>query len=256
MSTEIVSIRIGARRFAPHPLMALLALAVIAGLTALGRWQLERAHEKQRLYAAFAAGAGSTRVVDAATPPLARYQHVALSGRYDPKHQILLDNRSDAAGRAGYEVLTPFALESGRLILVDRGWIPFGRSRAQRPEIGVGAQARTVQGRIDRLPLPGIRLGTDPPLHGPFPVIANYPTHASLERLLGIPASGFAAAGERVLLDAAEPDGYERSWAAPGFPPLRHIGYAVQWFGLALTLTVLFVLTSLKPAAGGEGRPS
>ena len=48
------------------------------------------------------------------------------------------------------------------------------------------------------------------------------------------------------LLDAGEPEGYLRQWQAPGFPPLRHIGYAVQWFGLALTLFVIYIVTNLR----------
>ena len=52
-----------------------------------------------------------------------------------------------------------------------------------------------------------------------------------------------------VLLDPAEPDGYVRSWAPPGFPPMRHIGYAVQWFALALTLLAIYVVTNI-----GKGR--
>src|SRR5579883_3172168 len=252
MSTDIVSIRIGDRRFAPRPLMTLLALAVMAGLAALGRWQLERAHEKQRLYDAFAAGTDATILVRSDSPPLPRFQHVALTGRYDSAHQVLLDNRADARGLPGYEVLTPFLLEGGSLILVDRGWIPWGHSRADIPDLTVPGQLRTLHGRMDRLPLPGIRLGTDPPLHGPFPVIASYPTQAAIGRLLGVPAHGFASVGERVLLDASEPDGFERTWSAPGFPPIRHVAYAVQWFGLALALAVIFVVTNLRPIEEGR----
>jgi surfeit locus 1 family protein len=248
--------RARARRFAPRPLMTLLALAVFAGLVALGRWQLDRAHQKQSLYDAFAAGAGSTHRIDSSTPPLPRFQHVALTGRYDPAHQILLDNRSDAAGRAGYEVLTPFTLDDGGLILVDRGWIGFGASRAQRPSLPVDAGERTVHGRIDRLPLPGLRLGVDPPLAGPFPVLASYPTQDAIARLLQEPATRFVRAGERVLLDATEPDGYERAWLPPGFAPMRHIAYAVQWFALALALAVIFVVTNLERSPPATPRPA
>jgi surfeit locus 1 family protein len=49
-----------------------------------------------------------------------------------------------------------------------------------------------------------------------------------------------------VLLDPGEPDGYVRDWSPPGFPPIRHIGYAVQWFALALTLFILWVVTNLR----------
>jgi surfeit locus 1 family protein len=51
------------------------------------------------------------------------------------------------------------------------------------------------------------------------------------------------------LLDPAEPDGYARHWAPPGFPPIRHIGYAVQWFALAAALLVIYLIMNIKRTA-------
>ena len=48
------------------------------------------------------------------------------------------------------------------------------------------------------------------------------------------PGIGFAA------------DGYVRAWSAPGFPPMRHVGYAVQWFGLAAALLVIYIVTNFR----------
>jgi surfeit locus 1 family protein len=50
-----------------------------------------------------------------------------------------------------------------------------------------------------------------------------------------------------LLLDASQADGYERVWEAHlGFSPERHVGYAVQWFALALAAVILFVVTSFR----------
>ncbi len=43
-------------------------------------------------------------------------------------HQFLLDNMTHA-GRAGYEVLTPLLLDDGRVLLVNRGWLPLPDGR-------------------------------------------------------------------------------------------------------------------------------
>jgi len=51
-----------------------------------------------------------------------------------------------------------------------------------------------------------------------------------------------------VLLDPGEPDGYLRQWQPPGFPPIRHIAYAVQWFSLAAALIVIYIVTNLRRA--------
>jgi cytochrome oxidase assembly protein ShyY1 len=81
-------------------------------------------------------------------------------------------------------------------------------------------------------------------------VVAGFPTHGEIARLLG--ESSWTGAADLVLLDPGEPDGYARNWSAPGFPPMRHIAYAVQWFALALTLAVIYVVTNLRRVDDGR----
>jgi surfeit locus 1 family protein len=248
-----VPIRLGSRIFAPRPFTTLLTIVVIACLVSLGRWQLRRAGEKRALYDAFAAGTDTTRVLDAQTPLLPRYQHIEARGKYDPGRQVLIDNMSNAQGQAGYFVVTPFVLESGVWMLVNRGWVPIGRSRAARPAIPISADTRELHGRTDRLPRAGMQLGAPAKLNPPYPVVASFPTHAEIAQLLG--ETSWTRAAEVVLLDPAEPDGYLRQWQAPGFPPARHVAYAVQWFGLALALAVIYLVTNVRRATEREPSP-
>jgi surfeit locus 1 family protein len=242
-----VSIKIGSRIFAPRLFTTLLTLVLIASLVSLGRWQLRRAEEKRVLFDSFAAGTDATRLIDLATPSLRRYQHIEASGHYDEARQILIDNMVDA-GRAGYFVITPFALTGGGWLLVNRGWVPLGASRAERPAIGVAGGERRIRGRADHMPSPGIQMGTKAVLAPPYPVVAAFPSHDEIARLLG--ESSWTKATDLVLLDSGEPDGYVRHWSAPGIPPMRHLGYAVQWFALALTLLVIYIVTNLRHAEG------
>jgi surfeit locus 1 family protein len=223
--------------------MTLVTLALLALLISLGRWQLRRADEKQVLYDSFASGGDATRAIDATTPALPRYQHVEAAGHYDDTRQVLIDNMVESE-RAGYFVITPFELKSGGWILVNRGWVPTGASRALRPSIPVDAQLRTLHGRADKLPSPGIQLGTRMALTPPYPVVASFPTHDEVAALLK--EHRWSNAAELILLDSSEPDGYVRHWSAPGFPPVRHIGYAVQWFGLATALFVIYIVTNSR----------
>jgi surfeit locus 1 family protein len=241
-----VTLRFGSRVFEPRAFTTLLALALVASLVVLGRWQLHRADEKQALYTLFDSGQDATRAVNAATPRLPRYQHLAAVGSYDSARQILIDNMSSAAGRAGYYVITPFALHGGGWILVNRGWVPVGTSRAAKPDVAVSTQEREIKGRADELPRAGMQLGARLPLAPPYPVVANFPTRTEIAALLG--ASAWAHAANLVLLDPSEPDGYLREWQPPGFPPIRHIAYAVQWFSLAAALVVIYIVTNLRRA--------
>jgi surfeit locus 1 family protein len=221
-----------------------VTVALLVLLVCLGRWQLRRAHEQQQLFDEFASGSDATRVLDRTTPPLARFQHVGASGRYDAAHQILIDNMVSDDGRAGYYVVTPFALSGGGWLLVNRGWIGMGASRAVRPEVGVSEQERTLHGRVDHLPSAGLHMGRPAPPEPPYPVLATFPTFAELAALL--PQRTWTPGAELVLLDAGEADGYRRVWTPPGFPPVRHLAYAVQWFGLAAALTVIYLVTNVK----------
>jgi surfeit locus 1 family protein len=241
-----VTLRIGSRVFEPRAFTTLLTLVLIAGLLSLGRWQLRRADEKRALYDAFAAGTGATRVIDGSTDRLPRFQHVEASGTYDSARQILIDNMSNSQGRAGYYVITPLALKGGGWVLVNRGWVPVGVSRARKPRVDVPSDMRELHGRTDSLPRAGMRLGAARALAPPYPVVANFPTRDEIAALLH--EKSWTRATDLVLLDAVEPDGYLREWQPPGFPPMRHVAYAVQWFGLALTLAVIYVATNLRRA--------
>ncbi len=239
--------KLGSRIFSPRPFTTLLTLVLLAVLLSLGRWQLQRADQKRALFDAFAKGADATRPIELSTPPLPRYQHIEARGRYDGSRQILIDNMTSADGRAGYFVVTPFALAQGGWVLVNRGWVPVGASRAALPAVDVAGDVRRVLGRADHLPSPGIRMGGAAALRPPYPAVANFPSHPDIARLLR--ETSWTHATELVLLDADQPDGYVRQWQPPGFPPLRHTAYAVQWFGLASALAVIYLVTNIRRAA-------
>jgi surfeit locus 1 family protein len=241
-----VPVALGSRSFAPRPFTTLLTIVLIVMLVSLGRWQLHRAADKRVLYDEFAAGSDAARRIDMRTSAVPRYSHVEALGSYDDTRQILIDNMFNAE-RAGYFVITPFALQAGGWVLVNRGWVPFGQTRAERPAVPVSAGARRIHGRADNMPSPGIHMGTPAPLAPPYPVVAAFPTREQIASLLQEPQ--WASAADLILLDPSEPDGYARNWAPPGFPPLRHVGYAVQWFGLALALAVIYVVTNFRRAA-------
>jgi surfeit locus 1 family protein len=58
---------------------------------------------------------------------------------------------------------------------------------------------------------------------------------------------GYEIASFQLELEPESQEGYKREWKInTAIPPEKHLGYAVQWFGLALTLTALFFWISLK----------
>ena len=240
-------LRIGARVFEPR-LPATLATAVLfAALLSLGFWQLDRMRQKQALFAAFAAGSQST--VDLASLPPnagARYQHARVFGRYDPQHQILLDNMTHE-GMPGYRVLTPLRFGAEHTLLVDRGWIALGPSRQQIPDIAVGANDRSVAGRLDDLPRAGIHLAAVTNDSAGWPRVMSYPNMPEVMAVMAREIYPYV-----LLLDAGQPDGFVRDWRPATFPPERHLGYAVTWFGLALVLLIFYAVSQTHRLQGGR----
>ena len=107
--------------------MTLLTLSLLVLFISLGRWQWHRGEAKQVLWTAYERN-DSTPAPDARIDfdTAERFKRVALAGHFDPDHQFLLDNRSHA-GKPGYEVLTPFVLESGRRILAEADLVSHSR---------------------------------------------------------------------------------------------------------------------------------
>jgi surfeit locus 1 family protein len=239
-----LAIRIANRRFAPSFVGTVLVLVGVALFVQLGLWQLRRADEKERLQSAVQKGQQTTVTLTAENLlRLPRYQHVAVSGRFDSARQVLLDNMPSSQGRPGFRVLTPFVLEWGATLLVDRGWIPMGDRRQLPANLSVDETLRRITGRLDLLPAPGIRMGSQAvPSESTWPRVMNFPQHLTVETAYARPIE------ERILLlDPSMPHGFERQWDMRSrFSPNKHLGYAVQWFAFALCAVVIYVLMSFK----------
>lgn len=242
-----MAIRVGNRRFAPTLLGTLAALAGILLFTRLGLWQLDRADEKRALQELLATGQETTiDLTSDRIDDLARYQRVRIRGRYDPEHQILLDNMPSSRGQPGYRVLTPLELSDGAWILVDRGWVPWGATRLPLPDVTVDDGARVVTGQLDELPRPGMRLNDTVEAEGSWPRVLNFPRREDIERVLQREVHG-----RIVLLDPAEPDGYDRNRNLGSlFSTERHIGYATQWFAMAAAVLLIYLFLSSKKEQG------
>lgn len=242
-----MAIRLGNRRFAPTLIGTVAAMAGILLFARLGLWQLDRADQKRALQEQLAAGQETTvELTPDRLGDLDRYQRVRVRGRYDPEHQILLDNMPSSRGQPGYRVLTPLELSNGTWILVDRGWLPWGATRLPLPDVTVDNEPRALTGQLDDLPRPGMRLNETVESEGPWPRVMNFPRHADVERALQ------REVHERiVLLDPAEPDGYDRARNLGAlYGTGRHIGYAVQWFALAAAVLLVYLFLSSKKEQG------
>ena len=235
--------RIANRNFSPSLFAGALTIAAVLVFVRLAFWQLGRAADKDELQAKYAAGQRSVVELTAANAgTLTQYQRVSARGHFDSAHQILLDSMPSAMGQPGYRVVTPFELEQGGWVLVDRGWHRPGATRSDIPDVAVGESGRTIAGQLSVLPRPGVRLAATPGGSDKWPRVMNYPEQTTVERALDrkvLPGL--------VLLDANQPDGFERAWQArTDMGSERHLSYAVQWFGFAVAALALFVVIGFR----------
>jgi surfeit locus 1 family protein len=221
------------------------ALIFFALFVNLGRWQLERAHEKDTLVASFEhqdPAAAEHGPVSSESAEQKLYQYRLVYGHYDSSHQFLLDNMVHK-GQVGFQVLTPLILpDQGQALLVNRGWVPLEGTRQNLPSVAVDTNPRQLTGRINRLPKAGFRVGPGVSEDTQdWPRLVQYPTASELEEVLDYPLFGYV-----LMLEENEPDGFVREWIPTVMSADQHRGYAVQWFAMAAVILILFTALSWK----------
>ncbi len=224
--------------------MWLQAFVIVPLLSGLGCWQLERSEHKTALLAQWQQAPSYQGLQQ---PGLQRFDRVRVTGVLDPVRWFLLDNRV-RQGVVGYDVIGLLQpSEDSALLLVNLGWVAGGTDRQQLPAISLPAARLEVQGRLD-LPEGGLQLAADD-WGNRWPRRIQ---QVSLERMTTVieqPVLPWL-----LRLDTELLSGQPTGWQPVTLPPERHLGYAVQWFGLALVWLVMtgWLLQTLHRSTGIE----
>lgn len=237
-------------RFKAVPFVATLLL-VILGI-ALGRWQDGRADEKLAVAAELAGGSTAAPLVAGASPIAmaeAQFRRVSATGTFVAGWPVYLDNRPHA-GRAGFYVLMPFRLQGTAMhVLVARGWLP--RDVADRQRIApypTPSGIVTIEGVAKPNAGHVMELGDAPPL-----VAGAIVQNAGVDQVAA--ASGLQL--HSFVLEQTSADGSEgvllRDWPAPDLGVDKHRGYAFQWYALALTAFLFFIISGFRSGTKRSG---
>ena len=235
-------------------LLTVAALASTVLTASLGRWQLDRAAQKEAFQASIDDQArlpvleGRSLVMgdravsnkaDVLVPEEKALVHrtVALSGQWLPQYTVFLDNRQ-MNGHPGFFVLTPLKLQgSPAVVLVQRGWAARNfQERTALPALDTPAGPVQLQGRVAPPPSKLFELdaaGTPPP---GFSRIRQ-----NLDLVAFRAETGLALTGLTVLQTGAASEGLLREWPAIRSGVEKHYGYAFQWFGLSSLVVFLYV---------------
>jgi len=230
-----------------------LALAAMALFCTLGTWQLGRMESKQAMLKEAHAVIEQRAAVSL---ELGLYRDIGYdwargSGTFADAPALLLDNQT-REGRAGVRVYRVFVADQDKdeptdeitPVLVDLGWLPLD-DRRHMPDIPRPEGSQWLEGLLTPPPSGGLA-NAPPVMRANGTVLAVNLRSPELAQMLRQPR----LSGRVLRLDPALPLGYARDLdILPNtMPPERHLGYAVQWYALALTVLITaLILTFRKP---------
>ena len=220
---------------------ASLIVATLALLISLGFWQLDRANEKRAIEDQIAnANSFDVELVTSVEFLKDReYYHVRLQGSYVGDKQFVYDNQI-VDQVSGYYVLTPLVLKGdSKAVLINRGFIPWNGRRDKLADIDISEKLTEVKVQISK-PVKRMELEASE-IAGEFPVLIQA---LDLDDMSTIAALDFINVVG--LLSPESENGFVRQWEPYTGSIERHIGYAIQWFLMALVLAFIGIRLALK----------
>jgi len=247
---HLLKLRVGPWQFAPTVLPTLAALFFFVLTLSLGNWQSGRADTKRELQARYDAAVREAPIhlgSDLLDHDSVLYRKLEVEGVFDDAHTILIDNRV-LNGVAGYHVLTPLRIQGGKAyILVNRGWVATGRSRDRVPAPPTPPGVVRLEGMAVDPQTRYFELSDTPP-QGRVWQNLDFDRYVKATRLPLQPV---------LLLQTSEQaDGLQRSWPRPDTGVESHVSYAFQWYSLAATLVVLWLIINIRRFREGDASSS
>jgi surfeit locus 1 family protein len=217
-----------------------VALLAIAGFAWLGFWQNGRMHEKQALLAQVDRVMRNRQPVALDGPLPAELAWIEGDATLDPR-TLLLDNQL-REGRPGVHVYC-LALTHGGARLLDLGWTPMRLDRTVPDDIVCPAGPLHVRGLLLAPPSSGVRMGPAMQQVAPSRWLMTRVDAEAISKALGV-----SIPARVVRLDPALEIGWARDLdVLPNtLPPERHLGYAVQWWALALAVLVTALVLTFR----------
>ncbi|MBS0424923.1 MAG: SURF1 family protein [Proteobacteria bacterium] len=227
-------------RFEPRLWTIIITIISVIIFIELGKWQLSRAEEKKGQYEQLEQYAKQPAVKlpgNLVELKDFQYREVEVSGEYLPEYTIYLDNKI-YKGRAGYHVITPLKISNTELhVVINRGWIATGSDRSALPPVADVKGELKVTGIAASPEVKTLDL-SDKAVEGQ--VWDNF----NLQRYQEV--TGLVMQPLMILQKSEEKDGLIRDWSKHDSGASKNIGYAVQWFSLAITAIIIFIVLNVK----------
>lgn len=227
---------------------AAIAVALVI-LLSLGTWQVERLQWKEALIAEIEARTATAPIsladveVGAKAGKDIDYVRTTATGRFEHAHEQYFFATND--GKVGYHVYTPLLLNDGRVLFVNRGFVPDElKDPDKRPEGQVAGEV-TING------LARAKLAAKPswlvPDNEAYKPIYFWKDLDEMAAQAAVPSDKLIP----FFLDAdatPNPGGWPKGGVTQVDLPNNHLSYAVTWYGLAAVLIVVAALAFRRKA--------
>ena len=143
--------------------------------------------------------------------------------------------------RVGYDVYTPLKLSDGSAILVNRGFLPLGRTRQDLPKFETLDSRINLTGLLNNPPSKTIVLAENVNEVSTWPVVLQYVDLNEIETVLG-----YSVFNMVLWLDKEEDDGFRRKLPELNLDSDKNKGYAFQWYAMTVVLLLIYIVVNTK----------
>ncbi len=228
----------------PELYPALFTTMFIVVTAALGFWQIERMNWKENMIGMIEARIKAAPVelpFDIADPDGWDYRKVTLSGTFLHTQESFLQALS-TSGEFGYQVITPMLRSNGSMVMINRGWVPYGNSDPST------RQAGQIDGEVEVVGV--LRLPWHRRAWVRQFVVTNDPANKLyFDGALAEMAAAWDLDVAPFFVDAnenANPGGLPRGGQTILTVRNMHLSYVITWFSLSIIALGVFVLYHRK----------
>ena len=212
----------------------IFAIIFVPITISLGLWQIERANEKKVIISNYDKLLVSKPIVLQEEQSLENWQPLETTGTY--QDLIIYEDNAINGGKAGFKVYHLFQNGDGTFIFVHRGFIERNLIKNNLPRIDTPVGKKNIKGTtlfkqnntfVKNIEESDIR------------IIQEFNTSVLIER--------FPILKDRYLhpflfnLDVRDADKFQPIEKPVNMTATKHIGYAIQWFGLCAALIILTI---------------
>ena len=212
----------------------IFAIIFVPITISLGLWQIERANEKKVIISNYDKLLVSTPIALQKEQPLENWQPIETVGAY--QDLVIYEDNAINSGKAGFKVYHLFQNGDGTFIFVHRGFIERNLIKNNLPRIDSPVGKKNIIGTtlfkqnntfVKNIEESDIR------------IIQEFNTSVLIER--------FPILKDRYLhpflfnLDVRDADKFQPIEKPVNMTATKHIGYAIQWFGLCAALIILTI---------------